>query len=477
MKQTLLKFSVVAAIALWGWFFVVDVRLTAMQRQADQYLAARFPAEAEILYRQVMRIEPWRDLNWNSVAVQYLNRRESDKAIRLLVSLSEEGRLSTDGWLILAEAYKQNGQTEKLESVFQNARSYAKKIDEVTSILQAQVVFYRSQGDFRSALTCQRELAELFVSEPGRVMEEILLQALFNPVAAELEWRSMEDKPVWFAQWGSTLHTVLNETDDNRKWLILGQSYGTAGEWDLAEYSFAKASGSASSYAEAWALLAESRQQQGKDGSKEINRALEIDPGSPAVRLTAALYFRRQSNFNRSIEMLDANIRENPDEPLWYLEMGRTLAEAGRFEDALTAYQQAARKDPKGVANRLSIVQFCVQYNYRVNDIGLPTIQQAMKLSPESVEVLDLMGQVYFALGNYPEAGGMYKRALDMDRDYAPAWLHTAQLALAEGDSPAAKDALEKVTALTGNPTESRLAARLLQQYFPGSAGKNQGVR
>lgn len=472
-----MKSLIVMLIALWGWFSIVDIRMAETQKQADQYLAAKFPVEAEALYRQIMTVEPWRNLNWNSVATQYLTRHETDKAIQLLAPMAEEGRLSTDGRLVLAEAYKQNGQADKVGSTLQKARSDAKDTNDVVSVLLAQVDFYRSHGEFRSALTCQRELSEMLDSEPDRKMDAILLQALFDQKAAEVEWQSMQGKPAWFEQWGSALKTVLNKTDDSGRWLLLGQAYGAAGVWDLAEYSFGQVVRLAPMNSQAWALLAESRQQQGKDGSRQITKALEIDPRSPSVRLAAALFYRRQSDFNRAIEMLGANITENPGEPLWYLEMGRTLAEAGSFEDALAAYQEAARKDPKGIDNRLAIVRFCVQYNYRVKDIGLPTARQAVKLSPESVDVLDSLGQVYFSLGNYPEARDIFERVLDKDEAFAPAWLHMAQLELAEGESLKAKEALEKVILLAGNSTESRLAARLLQQYFPGFATQNSGER
>lgn len=468
VKHILLKLLLIFLTALYGWFSIVDIQTTALLRQANLLLTSRYPAEAEALYRQAVQNEPWRKPDWNGVAAQFLTRRESDRAVKLLVSLAEENYLSSDGWLSLADAYAMNRQSEKVEPALFHARSLAKNKDEISSALQAQIRYYRSQGDFKAALTCQRELTVLSDLNRESKIDEILLLGLFDRETTLNEWQQMDSKPDWFEQWGSAFRNASNTPDDAQRWLSIGRAYGAAGVWDLSEYSFSQTVMYSPEYAEAWALLAEALQQQGKNGGEQINKALQLAPLSPAVRLTAALYYRRQLNFNRSIEMLDANIQESPDEPLWFLELGRTLAKAGRFEDALVAYQQAARKDPKGVANRLALVRFCVQYDYRLKDIGLPTALQAEKLDPESTEVLDVLGQVYFSLGDYTSAREAFERVLNRNAEFVPVWLHIAQMSLADGDSLRAKDALAKAISLGGDTTEGRLAARLMLQYFPG---------
>ncbi|HEX7555906.1 MAG TPA: tetratricopeptide repeat protein, partial [Leptolinea sp.] len=178
-------------------------------------------------------------------------------------------------------------------------------------------------------------------------------------------------------------------------------------------------------------------------------------------------------DYNKAISLLKQNLESSPDEEIWSFELGRTLAEAGRLEEAVIIYQQAVDLRPKDPAGYTAMARFSIQYEYRLEDIGLPAARTAIDLAGGNLaEDYDLLGQVLFALGKNDESDSAYSMALGNSIEYAPTWLHIGQAALSQEDSFQAKEALLKAVSLAGNSTEGRLASRLLLQYFNISAGQ-----
>ena len=78
------------------------------------------------------------------------------------------------------------------------------------------------------------------------------------------------------AGWESgLLKPILKKMSPSECWKLAVRLAGI-NHWDLAEYWMQKAVESSPDYAEAWAFLAEARQQRGLDGKEQINRALEL---------------------------------------------------------------------------------------------------------------------------------------------------------------------------------------------------------
>lgn len=467
-----LKYCLIGFILLWAGLFLFDYQVARQVHQADRLLADKQPGTAEAVFRQVERLQPWRRLDWNSLAQQYLTRGEPDKALKVLEQVEKSGKISFEERLTLAKVYQETGLSHKVEPILLEAVHQDKTAAAQETVISELIDYYRSETRFDDALNWQKKLSILLPSANESRINEILLQTIVNPYTGLAAWQSLAEKPDWLRQWGLSLTEALSESDEARRWVMIGQAYGAAGEWDLADYSFSRAATLNPDYAEAWGLLAEARQQQHKDGREQIEKALELAPQSTAIRLLGALYYRRQSNFSDAITLLQKNVEDQPDEVLWYLELGHTEADAGRLEDAVQSYLQAAEKFPEDITALAALSRFCVQYNYRLEDIGLPTAQQIVAAEPDKAEAQDILGQVWFALGDSMRASEAYHKALDRDVDYAPAWLHIGQLALSNEDSAAARYALEKTVDLSADLPEGKLASRLLQQYFNLSVGE-----
>jgi tetratricopeptide (TPR) repeat protein len=461
-----IRLIVVGMVLTFGWVIYQDFQIAHKVDHANLLLANRQPETAENEFLAITHAEPWRKLNWTRLSEQYLLQGKIDKSIQILENLLDRQMLDSGGWSMLARAYGRINQNDKVESALLEGYRTAGSDPERVSTLQNLVAFYRSENEFDKALSYQQVVSDIQPNSVESKINELLLVTVINPGQGFNESNKFKQKPGWLDKWQSELAIALSSSQQDLMWVEIGRAYAGAGIWDLAEYSFNRAVELTPDYGEAWGLLAETRQQQGKDGRTQIEKALSLAPDSPGIRLEGALYYRRQKDFNKAITLLEKNIASQPDELLWQTELARTYADSGQLENAVETFGQAITRNPKDEGVLIDLAQMCVQYNYRVDDLGLPATQRAIELKPELAEAYDVQGEVYFTLGEITNARAAYATVQNLDPEYVPVWLHIGQMALAEGDTTQAKDSLIKAVKLGANSQEGKMARRLLKQYF-----------
>ena len=424
------------------------------------------PEEAEVQFVWIQSIEPWRNLPWSDLAAGYLDQGKSARAIDILEPLSRNHLLDSTAWMTLAKGYEQSGRPGQMEDTLLSLVRLKKTGMETELAYQMLVKLYRSQNRFEEAYQNQLDLVRLVPANKDYEFEKVLLMLTVNQKEGLQEWESAPSKPAWLIQAGNQIATAHLEKNEAIRRVKIGRAFGGIENWDMAEYWLQQAVDYSPNFAEAWAFLAEARQQRGLNGSEQINRALHLAPDSSGVRGLAALYFRRQHEYAMALTLLQNNIEDQPAESTWYMELGSVLAETGKMEDAVTAYQKAAELSPLDYVKQTALARFCVQYEYRVSDLGLPAAEKAVGLAPDIPEAQDVYGLLLLASGDPEKANQAFSEALSLNPEYAPTWLHIGQVAITAGNSVLAKEALLKTVKFSGNSIEGKMARRLLQQYY-----------
>jgi len=466
LGKRLIKIFLTCLFAVWIAFFFVDVKVDGWKKVADRFLAAGQAETAEEMYQKIKRIQPWRTLDWRTLALMYTRQGKPEKVISILEPWIKNDRLDVADVVMLSTAYEITGDTEKSRELLETASRKVIDGNDYQIIQLQRAKLHRAKHEYDQALACLRQLQEKGLNTPESEIDTILLTVIVSP--ERLSMMDIEDSslPDWVKEWSRSISDVVDESDPSQRWFLIGRRFGSIGEWDLAEYAFMNAVDLSPEMADSWALLAEARQQQGKSGKDAITRALELAPDSPAVRLTAALYYRRQQDTKKAIELLEENIRDNPNEVIWYLEKGNALAEGGRLDDAVMAYQRAVDLYPEDPAGYRAAARFSIQYAYRLEEVGLEAANSVIALDRDAPDGYDLKGLILSALGKPEEASAAYQIAIEKDEKYAPVWLHIGQMALEQADFSSARDALEKSIKLGGRSYEAQLAGRLLKEYF-----------
>jgi tetratricopeptide (TPR) repeat protein len=255
-------------------------------------------------------------------------------------------------------------------------------------------------------------------------------------------------------------------SDPGYAWLMIGRALGRLNEWELALVVFEKAAAASPAYAEAWAFVGEARYQLGLPAREALEKARTLDPQSTLVRALSALHWRRSGQPDLAFEALQQVARQEPDEPIWQIELGNTLIESGNLIGARPYFDRALRLAPQSLPTMKAVIAFSVQYNVEVRDLGLATARDLVLLAPEDAEALDLTGQVFMRLEDNASAERFLQRALQQQPDFAPAYLHLGQLYLQMGESARALPYLRRAVDLAKEGMVRSIARRLLLRYF-----------
>ncbi len=418
--------------------------------------------------RQLVSFEPWRGDRWERLGELAFQSQAWDQAIEAYRQAEQNTTLSLPGRKSLGEAYWKQGDQETAIHVWQPLLHSSG--DASLAMFQQVYEYQRSQGMFVDAIQTLTEWKDI---EPANA------QVLYN-LGILLLYDHPEDGINWLNQ---AVKADANLTEqvyglreafqaETNTSLLKGQTLARVGEWDQAALFYKNSTTETPNSAEAWAYLGEAQDQTGQSGTDAFEQALDLDPTSIPARAGAALHWRRQGNLERSRAYLQSLAEEQPDQPVWQLEIGNTLAQTGKLGDALGYYQRALELEPSNAYYWSVLAAFCSANGYDLRGTGLPAARQALLLSPDNAEYLDTLGVIFMQLEDFTSAERFLQHAEQKDARLAPVHLHLGQLYLYQGRMDLAYQNLTQTTVLAGQEGQAAaLAKRLLDRYFSGATG------
>jgi tetratricopeptide (TPR) repeat protein len=329
------------------------------------------------------------------------------------------------------DVYYLNNDRERARQVWEEALTQK---DPSAQLYSRLADIYRFNGENAKATEYLQKYVSAYPEDTSAHYRLGLLLILSDPERASAELLFAAQHDPQFDPAVQTLRTALNLASLNdspaERFVILGRGLGLVNEWALARAAFEAAVEAEERNAEAWAWLGEAKQQTGKDGSADLDRALALDPNSAAVRGLRGLYFQRVGNFRQALAEFQAAAALEPDNPTWLVSIGESYAKLGDLIRALEAYQAATRLAPEDVKYWRLLAIFCAQNNINISDVGLPAAQKAFAIGRVDTDSLDLLGWLLTLDANYEEAERMLNHALQLDSQNPSAHLHLGMLYL-----------------------------------------------
>jgi tetratricopeptide (TPR) repeat protein len=427
---------------------------------------------AEVFHsKAVLAWEPWRYDLWEATGFSALQGGDPAAAISAFKIAESFGALSLEGRNALAEAYLAAGDWRQAISSWQKltAAGEAEAGPIYQKILSQQINHEAFEDALATALgwvihsprsstaAFQAGLLECVVhpAEAARYLDQAL--ALENALASQVQTLK------------KALAAALQETHEGYQQVQVGRALANLGYWDLAEGSFLQATRLTPGYAEGWAFLGEALYHLDKDGTQELNKARSLDPNSIVVKALAALADRRNSRGAEAFSQLQQIAELQPGEVTWQLELGNTAAQLGDLYAALGYYQRATELTPDDPQTWLAMAEFSAIHLFQPREVGLPAARNALSLSANSSQALDVMGEVMLALEDTDSAERFLQQAIETDAGNAAAHLHLGQILLQKQSMEQAFSSLQLAVRLAGVKSETgMLATRLLERYFGG---------
>jgi tetratricopeptide (TPR) repeat protein len=199
-------------------------------------------------------------------------------------------------------------------------------------------------------------------------------------------------------------------------------------------------------YAEAYAYAGFMRDQLGRDGRAQLDRAVELDR-----ELVVARYFRARSAWQRGeldqalSDLQYARVRD-PQNRIITAELGRLYMQRGELERAevwLIAARDLHPDDPLGW---LALAELYAGRAYGSRTQAIEAAQQAVRRAPDQAEAHVWLGAAYLLNGDRAAAETELQRAAGLDATSALAQLYLGRLY--GRDTAPGRDAYERARAL-----------------------------
>ena len=416
-------------------------------------------------YGSAARRMPWRADLHELAGHAYYHAKEYSLADAAYQQAFQRNLLSPEGWVAWGDVNYLNADPERASEVWAQALQQENPSDQLYSRLSQ---IYKENEDYPQAAQYLQKYVAMHSDGASAHYRLGLLLTLSDPNKALSELNSASQLDPQLDPAVQTLRTALNLASRNgstsERFVIIGRGLGLVEEWLLAHAAFEEAIRTDGKNAEAWAWLGEANQQMGspEGGSEELDQALHLNPNSPTVRGLRGLHFQRVGNFRQALTEFQSAAKLEPDNPAWQVSVGEAHSKLGDLIRALEAYRSATTLAPDNASYWRLLAIFCAQNNVNVKDVGVPAAQKAVILAKDDAASLDVLGWLLLLDARHEEAERTLMRALELDSQNAPAYLHLGMIYLQKDDRVSAYDHLIKARDL-GNAE----AEVLLNQYFP----------
>lgn len=154
----------------------------------------------------------------------------------------------------------------------------------------------------------------------------------------------------------------------------------------------------------------EAQEGQWDDARQRFEKALSLDKSNVRARIHLAVVYRTQKHLQEALNTLAPAAELNPPNAEVLMEMGRTLASAGRDEDAIQQFAAAMKADAavRGAALDMGMA---LQRLGRQQE-AIPWLQQAVQREPRNAMALTNVGLALTLTGKGKDAIDYFKRAL-----------------------------------------------------------------
>jgi tetratricopeptide (TPR) repeat protein len=149
-------------------------------------------------------------------------------------------------------------------------------------------------------------------------------------------------------------------------------------------------------------LLGAAYEQAGKpqDAENAYKTALAKDPGRTSSEASLFNEYMKNGRSEDGIKVLDEMTKQDASKAAAYLAKGMVLQGQGKIEEAKENYAQALKADPNSPWAANNLAYLLAEEGKDLNS-ALGWAQSARKSQPDSPDIADTLGWVYYKMGSY----------------------------------------------------------------------------
>jgi len=444
-------------------YFDLTRKIVTLAEQAES--EKRFADQAGYLTDLAGR-EPWRKEYLLEIANAYFLSGDFVKAVLWYEKSIHVKPLVFEDKFRYGRALHELEKVDTVGLVFRELGSLPGRTnDEYYQLVLSQRIIRDLEGAISTLKTWEKENNP---TEPRLFYQLGLIQAVLDPDSAKIPLLATSGMSPDFRTQLAPLLQILESTELNEddRMFQTGQALFDLRELDLAEIVFNQAVETSPGNWDAWAMLGQTRQMEGKDGYADLVKALELNPQSRLARYFLAVYWREHGQVEISNKYLTHLSEEEPAESLWQVEQGKTAYSAGDISASFEHFQAATVLDPFNVTNWQILAEFCIGNGIDVDGVGESAVQKAVLLAPKDPISNDLMGWLLLTRSDFDNAAKFLRVAIEGDPAFARSRLHYGQALHGLGELESAREQLRNAIALDPSGVVGLTAGRLLKQNY-----------
>ncbi len=426
--------------------------------------------ERQSRFLEAYHWQPWRHNLLEQAGAFALSQNNPQQAIALLTQARQKNSLTPAGQLTLAEARWQNGQSQDALREWETLR--AQNLLQDPQLLQRMARHYHQNAEFaREAEILQTGLALMpnqvdFLWQFGLLkMAESPLEAI--PVFEQIRTLDAQTEYPLTDLLRSLDRASLNDSSAYQLTLS-AQSLAALGEWNLARLALERATTNDPSYAPAWAMLAEARQQTAQPQALEaLQRAIHLNPQEASAHAYLGLYWQRQNQPEKAALAFQRALELEPGNPYWLISLSETSFANGQLTAAYAYAIQSTRIAPQNADTWRALAFFCLRTEACLKQDGLSAALKVRQQTPNDWRSAHLLGQVFMALGEDSSARALLKRAIQLAPQEAAPRYHLGLLHLRRVETDLARENLQEAFLLAQGSPLAETIQRVMERYLP----------
>lgn len=335
----------------------------------------------------------------------------AEQAAEKLITASDD---KAEAYIILAGIHRSSGNREKARETFRRGIERSKDPVKLQKLLSADYLDSRQSAEASKVVTeilkkNSKDLEGMFLR--GRVL---LLEKKPQEALSDLSAYVKENPKSPFAQYFYGLANMMT------------------GNALAAKTAFREALAIAPGYDEASFMLAASYLETGelKLAAIEALKLAARNPSYPALAFLMGDISLRQSRHEEAIRYFETYAKDNAQDARGFAKLAAAQMKAGNAKKAIENAEKALSLDPDDEVLALAVTIDLSSKNF---ERALSRINGQISRTPDRAAPHVLLGKVYAATKDETKAEQAFKKAIEKDETYYPAYVDLGNLYAARG--------------------------------------------
>jgi tetratricopeptide (TPR) repeat protein len=199
-----------------------------------------------------------------------------------------------------------------------------------------------------------------------------------------------------------------------------------------------------------------------------LRRVVDVDPSVLGAYAMLGQLYVSQQRTDQAIKEFDQLLARNPRSVGAHTMLGLLLGAQNKREDAKRHYEQAIAIDERAAVASNNLAWLYLEDGGNL-DLALQLAQSARHVLPDSPEVGDTLGWIYFKKGLTDQAVTALRETVGRQPERADFNYHLGLALAKNGDARSARETLEKALRLDPKSSEAQEARTVLTQLPAGS--------